>query len=288
VITRPDVRADSRQGAQFAFVDDAAQPRPSRAGMGPLVATGGIVVPASSVGDLERAIDSVCGAYGFPTGQPFKWSPSRDMWMYASLTGDRRRDFFLAALRLVRKGGGIAVVVICDKTCSPATDAESPELDVTQMLLERVHNQVGSPRAPGFVVVATPPGDRTAETHFLKNCLETVRQGTRYATLDRIALVLSTPAKLSQLLQVADVVTSCTLAAIAGEAKYAPPLFEEIRGLLRSELGRIGGTGLKIHPDGRYANLYHWLLGDTVLVRYPSGFPLPAASLPYASAPDSF
>jgi hypothetical protein len=48
------------------------------------------------------------------------------------------------------------------------------------------------------------------------------------------------------------------------------------------DFGRIGGLGLKIHPDFRYANLYHWLLGDSHFVRYQSGYPLPFKSRPYA------
>jgi len=42
--------------------------------------------------------------------------------------------------------------------------------------------------------------------------------------------------------------------------------------LLRSD---IGGRALKIHPDERYGNLYRWLLGDDMFVRFQSGFELP-------------
>ena len=38
---------------------------------------------------------------------------------------------------------------------------------------------------------------------------------------------------------------------------------------------RIGGVGLKIHPDLRYANLYYWLVGDDVIFKGWNGFPLP-------------
>jgi hypothetical protein len=47
-----------------------------------------------------------------------------------------------------------------------------------------------------------------------------------------------------------------------------------------------GGIGLKIQPDGRYANLYHWLLGDTVLVRRQRLVTLPDPHRAYAASPD--
>ena len=32
-----------------------------------------------------------------------------------------------------------------------------------------------------------------------------------------------------------------------------------------------------LHPDLRYGNLYRWLLGDEMFVRYQGGFPLPSS-----------
>jgi hypothetical protein len=55
--------------------------------------------------------------------------------------------------------------------------------------------------------------------------------------------------------------------------------------LLRTELGRCGGVGMKIHPDFRYANLYHWLLGDEFFARYMSAVPLPLMGRKYAASP---
>ena len=53
-------------------------------------------------------------------------------------------------------------------------------------------------------------------------------------------------------------------------------------------MGRIGGVALKIHPDLRYSNLYHWLLVDSFLIRVSknSGFPLPPSKYPYYSSVD--
>lgn len=72
----------------------------------------------------------------------------------------------------------------------------------------------------------------------------------------------------------------------AGEDRYAPPIFQVIRrDLLRNDTGRRGGVGLKLHPDYRYCNLCHWLLGDTHLVRGRSGYPLPMGGHEYFNGP---
>ena len=114
------------------------------------------------------------------------------------------------------------------------------------------------------------------EERFLAACLQTLLSGTDYVDFDRVALnVLTTPSRWIRTLQLADVVTSCTTAFLSGEDRFSPPVFEAVRPLMAASLGRIGGVGLKLHPDGRYANLYHWLVDDEVFVRYPTGTPLP-------------
>ncbi len=65
----------------FIFADDARQQKPSVPGMGPLVAIGGIHVGADHVGPLERELDELCAATGFPDGEEFKWSTGRQTWM---------------------------------------------------------------------------------------------------------------------------------------------------------------------------------------------------------------
>jgi hypothetical protein len=54
------------------FVDDAGQKRPSRPGMGPLLAVGGIHVPEASISDLENKIEGLCIEIGFPPDEIFK------------------------------------------------------------------------------------------------------------------------------------------------------------------------------------------------------------------------
>jgi len=272
----------------FFFADDARQRTPSRSGMGPLVAVGGIHVPDQAVGELETAIDNLCDRTGFPPGEEFKWSPGRELWMRDNLVGEDRQAFFIEVLTLAKQYGIKAVVVIEDTGYRTATDAPNAEEDVTRLFLERAHWQFERAGTKGIVIADRPGGGRADEDSFLAMCLETLQSGTRYVRLDRIALnVLSTPSRLVRLLQVADVVTSCTVALVGGEEQYAPPVFEHIKPLLPSNLGRIGGVGLKIHPDAVYANLYYWLLGDQVFVKHGSGIQLPVPSYPYYFDPNT-
>lgn len=93
--------------------------------------------------------------------------------------------------------------------------------------------------------------------------------------------VLSTPSKLVRLLQLADLITSCTVSYVSGEARYAPETFVHVKPLLCTQWGHIGGIGLKIHPDFLYMNLYHWLLGDAFVWKGSKKFDLPIRADPY-------
>jgi hypothetical protein len=250
----------------FFFADDAKQGKPTRERMGSLVAIGGIVVPGDRLQSLEQEISRACDAAGFPPGEEFKWSPRRDQWMYANLVEDARRDFFREVLRLAADHGAEALVVIDDTSYGKAiSDAPNHETDVTRMFLERADNYLRWTRVNdhGVVIADRPGGGRLEEDKFLLDCLEMLQVGTKYVKPERIALpVLSVRSDLVRLAQLADVVTGCTLSRVAGEAQYAPPVFEGIKPLLLKTGGRVGGVGLKIHPDLIYVNLYHWVLGD--------------------------
>lgn len=273
---------------QFFFADDARRDKPSRKGMGPLVAIGGVVVPVDQVGGLEKVIRDLCGSFGFPPGEPFKWSPGPELWMRDNLILEKREKFFVQALSLTEKHGAKASVVIEDTNRRPAMSDKSPEEDVVCMFLERVDNKFRLSGEEGIVVVDRPSGGRVDENKFLQNCSETILSGTQYVRPEHIALnVLSSPAAHVRLLQVADVVTSCTLSFASGENKYSPPVFEAIKRLLLRDLfGRVGGIGLKIHPDLRYANLYHWLVGDGYIRKGNVEIPLPIKRFPYSADPD--
>jgi hypothetical protein len=246
--------------------------------MGPLVAVGGLHVVGSEVRDLELRLDELCRSAGFPPGEEFKWSPPKSSWMHKGLFGQAREDFLLAALGLADESGATAIVAMEDTSKAMAIpDSTNHEDDVTMLFLERAQSQVAA-GGTALVVFDRPGGDHRSNFAFLASCMEKLRVGSAYTALDRLALALSSDSRLSRLLQLADVVTACSTSFVAGEPRYAPRVFRDgVLPLLREDFDRRGGCGLKLHPDFRYGNLYHWLLGDTHFVRYQVGEPLPSA-----------
>jgi hypothetical protein len=267
--------------------DDAEQRHPSRPGMGPLVAVGGLHIPSDSIRTLEADLEKLCLDTGFPRNQEFKWSPRKRSWMHKNLQAEDREHFFKSVLETARDAGATGIVVIEDASRNPAmSHSANAEEDVVGLFLERAHNHLGRTQTEALVIADRPGGGSRAEKRFLANCLETLRSGTSYVIPQRLALVLTTDSNLVHLLQLADLVTGSTLSYVAGEPNWAPRIFPSVKALLREELGRIGGCGVKIHPDFRYMNLYHHLLGDRDLIRYPVGVPLPIESRPYAASAD--
>jgi hypothetical protein len=227
---------------------------------------------------LERAIEELCRVTGIPPGEQFKWSPGRhEPYMRTKLVGDRRLRFFERLLLLSSEHGVSACVVIEDLEAKPARqDSEDHEQDVTALFFERVDATLNARDTEGVLVIAEPSGSGKDQEKFLKRCIHLLRTGTEYTSLARLPLgALLVGSRQLRLLQLADVVASCTMSRVAGEIRWSPEVFKLVRPLLQHEEGRIGGIGLKLHPDFRYGNLYHWLLGDSHINRNGVRIPLP-------------
>ena len=266
----------------FIFADDSIQVNPSRVGMGSLIAIGGFCLNGDKIKELDLNIESVCSKYGFPSREIFKWSPGRELWMWSNLKDERRRNFFLEILDLAKKIKIKGIVIVEDKNHRPATKVPDAEIDIIRLFFERITWELSKVRDQGVIIVDRTAGDRKKEENFLLNCLESLQGGTEYIDNKHFALnVLSTPSKLTRLLQLADLIVSCSLANVSGENEFSPPIFDKIREILCKESGRIGGVGLKIHPDFRYVNLYHWLLQDSHYHRNNMAIPLPMMRFPY-------
>lgn len=122
----------------FFFCDDASQSSPVRPGMGPVVAAGAIRISEDALKPLAAEIESLCQNAGFPDGEPFKWSPGRELWMHDHSYGEARFEFFAAVLTKAAEYEVQVIVVIEDTSCSRALAASvSAEDDVTALLLER-------------------------------------------------------------------------------------------------------------------------------------------------------
>ena len=272
---------------RFIFLDDSRQNAPTRLGMGSLVALGGFSIPAETVRGVESKLNHLCRTAGFPPKEPFKWSPGKDLWMRDGLVGEKRQQFFFDVVDSLCSAGATAFITISDAKYCTATNAKTPETDVANMILERIHLYLVRSGTDGLVIADRPGGGRADEEKFFLNCLEMMQEGAGYVVPDKICLnVVSSPAKFIRLLQAADTVVSCTLSRVAGEYTHSPPVFEKIRQILFTDGGRVGGIGLKLHPDFKYANLYHWLVGDNTFWRMGVGVDLPMSGRSYAKSAD--
>lgn len=272
----------------LVFVDDALQKNPSRNGMlGSLLAIGGIHVPGDKVGSLENALHILCNSIGFPEDEQFKWSPGKkESFERKNLNDSSRIDFFNRIIGLASEHGVTATVVVVDssKRCA-SRRSKSHEEDVTKLFLERCNNELGASGKIGLPIFAKPSGGSKDERKFVAECIEIIRQGTEYSDLKNMPLgIVTAPSKQMRVLQLTDVITSCTLSRVSGESQFSPAVFKVVKPIFRRDGNRRGGIGLKIHPDYTYANLYHWLLGDTHWVKGSSGIELPVEGIPYAQS----
>jgi hypothetical protein len=118
-------------------------------------------------------------------------------------------------------------------------------------------------------------------------CVGLIEAGTEYQSFRNLPLgVVAAQSRQMRLLQLADIVASCTVARVSGEVLYSPPVFDLIRPLLRRGAERIGGIGLKIHPEYVYQNLYFWLLDDRSFWRDRESLSLPDPTRPFAEHPN--
>jgi hypothetical protein len=245
-------------------------------------------VPAASIRALTVALEQMCDEYGFPPSEEFKWSPSKGSWMWSNLQRATREEFCTDCLKAAAEHKAQAFVVIEDERFrSTSSRRDDHELDVVKLFLERCQGHLEDTETEAIVLADHPSGGRPAEAEFVATCLRTLRSGTGWVIPTRIALVLTEDSKNTRLLQLADLIVGCTLAFVAGDDRRSPRLFENhiLRLLRRSEDGRIGGFGLKLHPDNSYVNLYHWLLGDMTYKSYGIPKPMPRADRPYANGP---
>lgn len=271
----------------ITFLDDSKQNNPTRVGMKKLLAIGGIIVPCEHTKKAESELEQLCIDTGFPKHEEFKWSPGREKWMPNNLIEKERQSFFLEVVKIITRYKSKVLVVIVDRDCQCATDTTDHEIDAINLILERIEKKLKQDNAYGIVVVDRPSGNRSQEDSFLYDTLETLQNGSGYGVPEHICFnILSSPSKYIRLLQVADLVTACTLAYVSGEENFSPPIFKKIKKLFCDFEGRIGGIGLKIHPDFKYANLYHWLVEDTLIWRHGVGYPLPKEGFQYYTGPD--
>ena len=264
------------------FADDSTQIG-RRDAMGSVMAFGGILVPCEQIRPLTDTINGIATNYGIPDGTEIKWSPPRTNWIHSNLIGDNRENCYCEIMDATSAHGAKAVIVAWDTGRTTIQGDRAFErcfhfaFERVTIYLENIDDQC--------VFVADRPGGGAAqEDAFLADFLTRCEQGTEYVPPTRVVMnALTTPSHMVRQLQVADLVTSVTTAMVTGGYRYASPVFEHIKPMLiRSTLGSIGGTGLKLFPDSLF-NLYHHILGESSYQRYTTAtsLVLPNKDLPY-------
>jgi hypothetical protein len=204
---------------------------------------------------LTQQINSCCKEAGFPLGEEFKWSPSRDHWMRTNLTDQRRHDFFFSILQFADLCYVEAIVAVVDIN-GPLAKHVSSEHDLATFVLERIDSKLRDEDTHGIIIADRPGGDRPNENEFIDDWQAILQNGTDFYDLVNIALPpLCTDSTFSRLLQLADLIVSCTTQYLAGENIYSPPIFRKIRSLFYRRQDRFPGYGLKIWPDN---NMVLW------------------------------
>lgn len=267
------------------FVDDSTHLNATRPGLGPVVALGGVLVPEDQLDPLSDALDALCVKYGFPLGEEFKWSPNRKKhWMWSGLQGSMRAAFFREVLFTAKifHTSSLVVVVSLNPGYHPAIPGNTPEQDALAMLLERANSAALRASTTCQIIIDNPGGNHKNLASMKGQCAHVLSTGTAFSKFLNLSSDVQFAASHSaRLLQLADVVVSCTTARVSGEAMYSPPVFQAIRPLFRKGFGgQTGGVGIKIHPC-KYVNLYHWLLGDSITKIGVAWHILPTPNRPY-------
>jgi hypothetical protein len=253
---------------ELLFVDETDQAG-RRAGMGRLVALGGVLLGEEVLWGLAHQIDVICRRFGIPDECQLKWSPPPDNWIHHNLIGQRRTDCYGQVLDAVSRSGGRSIVVVIDTGRASSTlQGSHALLRAFQWMYERTVMQLEQEGSRGLIIADRPSGDRRQETELLAEVLQTIEDGTSYVLPNTIPInVLTTPARLVRHLQVADLVVGVTTAMLTGAGRYAEPLFGAVRAMLiRNADGLVGGAGLKLFPPS-LTNLYHWVLDEPRYVR---------------------
>jgi Protein of unknown function (DUF3800) len=277
------VAATAGGRVRIAFLDDSAQPRPTRDGLGGLVALGAIVVDEAALDPWAEEFRGLCRRLGLPPGTEVKWSPPRGNWLRdhgAEVQQQMRERMLHLAIEYEIR----TVVVLADQDQVDWSEQETQKR-MLRYLYERVSMLLEGGGERGVMIADEPGGGAREQRRWLAQTLRLTSYGTEYVDPLRIVLpILTTHSDHVPHLQLADLVVAATTAAVAGNA-YALELVPLLGSLAHTNArGTVGGTGVKLIPD-ELRNLHHWVFGERLFWKVATGeyWPLPIPDLPYAT-----
>lgn len=286
---------------RIAFLDDSAQPKPIRDGLGRLVALGAVVVDEAVLDPWAEDFRELCRRLKLPPRTEVKWSPPKGSWLHGA-SASIRQELREGMLQLAIDHEIRSIVVIADQDKVNWSE-ETTQKKVLQYLYERVSmhledldedldedlSQDGVMERGimerGIMIADEPGGGAKEQRQWLAQTLRLTSYGTEYVDPFRIVLpILLSHSNHVPHLQLADLVVAATTAAVAGN-RYALELVPLLQPLAHTNArGYAGGTGVKLIPD-ELRNLHHRVFEEDTFWKVGTGeyWPLPIRDLPYAT-----
>ncbi len=175
---------------QLAFIDDSEEKQPRRAGLGHLVAVGGVVVPETAVAPYSIGLAGICQELGVPERTELKWSPGDGSWLKTREGSAVRTELRERMLTLAVDLGITSVAVVWDRGLVDWSVNEV-QVEILRWVYERI--SMCLPADEVAVVIADEPGgDRRDQREWLAETLELTDHGTEYVTPDRVVLPIVT------------------------------------------------------------------------------------------------
>ena len=269
---------------KLVFIDDSSQRNSPRAGLGELVALGAVIVPEDQVTGFASDLIAIKTRLGVPQDEEIKWKPARGMFL-AGAGGETVTQLRESMLNAAIARGITSVVHVLDHSL---VYRDRTIVQVGQELLKWTYDKVAfGLEGQGAVMIADKPGGGPAEeSRWLAQTLAMTNDGTAYTAAGKVVLpVLTAGSHHVPHLQLADVVTAATTAAIAGRPhglRLAPLLRQLAR---KNARGYAGGAGITLWPP-ELRDLLYWVFGEDTYVKGIIGEQLGPSGTPPSTAPE--
>ncbi|WP_406490699.1 hypothetical protein OHB06_01270 [Streptomyces sp. NBC_01604] len=210
--------------------------------------------PENQVAAYSREIDQLRTEIGMPGGEEFKWKPSKGSWL-ADAGGDVVKSARRRMLEIAGQCGVRTAVVIWDRGRAD-WDKEFAANEILSYLYERVERELQTTDERGVVIADVPGGGSKDHAKWLAEALDLTTVGTAYVKPNRVVMpIVTAPSDHVPHLQLADLVTAATTAAVAG-LPHGLDLVELLKPLTRrNAYGRVG-VGLALVPRDPFIDLY--------------------------------
>lgn len=265
---------------QLVFIDDSGTADPPRQHLGELVSIGAVIFPEESVAPYAQALAAIRAGIGMPDSEEIKWKPARGSWLQQA-----GRDVSLYLRRTMLEAAATyrvrTAVVIWDRG---ALAWEKPRIghEILRWLYERIEMHLEEHGQRGVVIADVPGGGSADHAKWLSEVVDLTTAGTQYVKPNRVIMpIVTAPSHHVPHVQLADLVTAATTAAVAGRPS-GTDLLDLLKPLARrNSHGFIGGAGVVLWPRD-LVDLYFWMFGEDTLVRGGAGYPLGPQPHPFS------